>query len=103
MLTEKFVSTWSLVVELEDLAANSTDPEVKTFAETALKQYKFPVQSMVFLPTGEFVHGVNANELLDSTNLFSSFASGFDDPLTTAYHTFLTHAVTKADELKRNS
>ena len=41
--------------------------------------FRFPVQSMIFLPNGEFVHGLNANDLLD----LSPQPASTDEPGTT--------------------
>lgn len=89
MLSEEFVSSWSLVADLEDLKRDSGNPEMAKRAQLALDSYEFPVQSMVILPdTGEVLHSVNANKLLDSSNTVN-IPNVFQDPLTAAYVDFL--------------
>ena len=40
---------------------------VQMFRPCLLSYFSFPVQSLVYLPNGEFVTSVNANDLLNSS------------------------------------
>ncbi|KAF5924607.1 hypothetical protein HPG69_004479 [Diceros bicornis minor] len=97
LLNESFISTWSLVKELEDLQDNQDNPSHKKLAGLHLEKYSFPVEMMICLPNGTVVHHINANYFLDITsmkpedienNVFS-FSSTFEDPSTATYMQFL--------------
>uniref|UniRef100_A0A8C0HW31 Selenoprotein N n=1 Tax=Balaenoptera musculus TaxID=9771 RepID=A0A8C0HW31_BALMU len=97
LLNESFISTWSLVKELEDLQNNQENPSHKKLASLHLEKYSFPVEMMICLPNGTVVHHINANYFLDITsvkpedienNVFS-FSSTFEDPSTATYMQFL--------------
>uniref|UniRef100_A0A8C4PHM1 Selenoprotein N n=1 Tax=Equus asinus TaxID=9793 RepID=A0A8C4PHM1_EQUAS len=97
LLNESFISTWSLVKELEDLQNNRDNPSHKKLADLHLEKYSFPVEMMICLPNGTVVHHINANYFLDITsmkpediesNVFS-FSSTFEDPSTATYMQFL--------------
>uniref|UniRef100_A0A8C0NH94 Selenoprotein N n=1 Tax=Canis lupus familiaris TaxID=9615 RepID=A0A8C0NH94_CANLF len=97
LLNESFISTWSLVRELEDLQNSQENPAHKKLAGLHLEKYSFPVEMMICLPNGTVVHHINANYFLDITsmkpedvenNVFS-FSSTFEDPSTATYMQFL--------------
>ncbi|KAJ8780956.1 hypothetical protein J1605_000999 [Eschrichtius robustus] len=97
LLNDSFISTWSLVKELEDLQNNQENPSHKKLASLHLEKYSFPVEMMICLPNGSVVHHINANYFLDITsvkpedienNVFS-FSSTFEDPSTATYMQFL--------------
>uniref|UniRef100_A0A287D6Q8 Selenoprotein N n=1 Tax=Ictidomys tridecemlineatus TaxID=43179 RepID=A0A287D6Q8_ICTTR len=97
LLNESFISTWSLVKELEDLQSNQENPSHRQLAGLHLEKYSFPVEMMICLPNGTVVHHINANYFLDITsmkpedvenNVFS-FSSTFEDPSTATYMQFL--------------
>uniref|UniRef100_A0A2R8MRR0 Selenoprotein N n=1 Tax=Callithrix jacchus TaxID=9483 RepID=A0A2R8MRR0_CALJA len=97
LLNESFISTWSLVKELEELQSNQENPAHQKLAGLHLEKYSFPVEMMVCLPNGTVVHHINANYFLDITsmkpeeienNLFS-FSPTFEDPSTATYMQFL--------------
>uniref|UniRef100_A0A2K6FK77 Selenoprotein N n=1 Tax=Propithecus coquereli TaxID=379532 RepID=A0A2K6FK77_PROCO len=97
LLNESFISTWSLVKELEDLQNNQENVSHKKLAGLHLEKYSFPVEMMICLPNGTVVHHINANYFLDITsmkpedvenNVFS-FSSTFEDPSTATYMQFL--------------
>uniref|UniRef100_A0A2K6RVS3 Selenoprotein N n=1 Tax=Rhinopithecus roxellana TaxID=61622 RepID=A0A2K6RVS3_RHIRO len=97
LLNESFISTWSLVKELEELQNNQENPSHQKLAGLHLEKYSFPVEMMICLPNGTVVHHINANYFLDITsmkpeevesNLFS-FSSTFEDPSTATYMQFL--------------
>ncbi|KAF0875579.1 SELN protein, partial [Crocuta crocuta] len=97
LLNESFISTWSLVRELEDMQNNQENPSHKKLADLHLEKYSFPVEMMICLPNGTVVHHINANYFLDITsmkpedvenNVFS-FSSTFEDPSTATYMQFL--------------
>uniref|UniRef100_A0A8C3W4F2 Selenoprotein N n=1 Tax=Catagonus wagneri TaxID=51154 RepID=A0A8C3W4F2_9CETA len=97
LLNESFISTWSLVKELEDLQNNQENPTHKKLAGLHLEKYSFPVEMMICLPNGTVVHHINANYFLDITsvkpqdienNVFG-FSSTFEDPSTATYMQFL--------------
>uniref|UniRef100_A0A4W3J8G2 Selenoprotein N n=1 Tax=Callorhinchus milii TaxID=7868 RepID=A0A4W3J8G2_CALMI len=106
LLNESFISSWSLVKELEDLQVNK-NPESEVHARLAslhLENYNFPVEMMVALPNGSVIHHINANHFLDITSmkpeeveggLFTS-SVGFEDPSTAAYVQFLKEGLEKA-------
>ena len=72
LLTSHFVSSWSLVVDLEAIVLHSDDPLLVRQATTVLDAYKFPVQCNVLLSDGTLVSGMNANDLLDDAALSAS-------------------------------
>ncbi|KAL6033924.1 hypothetical protein STEG23_007199 [Scotinomys teguina] len=97
LLNESFISTWSLVKELEDLQTQQENPLHRQLAGLHLEKYSFPVEMMICLPNGTVVHHINANYFLDITsmnpedlesNVFS-FSSTFEDPSTATYMQFL--------------
>lgn len=104
LLNESFVSSWSLVKELEELQNNQESKPYATFAALHLENYNFPVEMMICLPNGTVVHHINANYFLDitsvkpedvDTSLFS-FADGLEDVSTSTYVKFLREGLEKA-------
>jgi len=96
---EKFISTWTLVAELKDLAGNGTNVEVTEAAKAHLDSYRFPVESMVSLPNGTVLSRMNANDLMEgSSNEEVSLPTGFSDELSLMYYKFLEEGVTKAKQ-----
>jgi len=96
---KKFISTWTLVAELKDLAANGTNVEVTEAAKAHLDSYRFPVESMVSLPNGTVLSRMNANDLLEgSSNAEESLPTGFADDLSFMYYKFLEEGVAKAKQ-----
>uniref|UniRef100_A0A673YNQ9 Selenoprotein N n=1 Tax=Salmo trutta TaxID=8032 RepID=A0A673YNQ9_SALTR len=98
LLNQSFVSSWSLVKELEDM-------QVSERARLHLEKYNFPVEMMVALPNGTIVHHINANYFLDQTSMKPeeeaatfSFSGGFEDPSTATYINFLKEGLEKAKE-----
>ncbi|CAI9165476.1 unnamed protein product [Rangifer tarandus platyrhynchus] len=97
LLNESFISTWSLVKELEDLQNNQENPSHRQLAGLHLEKYSFPVEMMICLPNGTVVHHINANYFLDITSMkpedienhVFSFSSTFEDPSTVTYMQFL--------------
>ncbi|KAB0358140.1 hypothetical protein FD754_002296 [Muntiacus muntjak] len=97
LLNESFISTWSLVKELEDLQNNQENPSHQQLAGLHLEKYSFPVEMMICLPNGTVVHHINANYFLDITSMkpedienhVFSFSSTFEDPSTATYMQFL--------------
>ncbi|KAK3563464.1 hypothetical protein QTP86_028877 [Hemibagrus guttatus] len=105
LLNQSFISSWSLVKELEDLQADEKNPELSQKARLHLEQYSFPVEMMVVLPNGTVVHHINANNFLDQTSVKPeegesgmgfSFSGGFEDPSTSTYVRFLKEGLDKA-------
>ncbi|MGH0133547.1 UNVERIFIED_CONTAM: hypothetical protein FKN15_035326 [Acipenser sinensis] len=111
LLNQSFVSSWSLVKELEELQSNKGNPAHAQLASLHLEKYNFPVEMMVCLPNGTVVHHINANYFLDVTsmrpeesdegNLFD-FSAGFEDPSTATYIRFLKEGLEKAREYLGN-
>lgn len=96
---EKFISSWTLVAELKDLAANGTNTEVAEAAKAHLDSYRFPVESMVSLPNGTVLSRMNANDLMEgSSNVGESLPAGFGDDLSLMYYKFLEEGVAKAKQ-----
>ncbi|KAF5904201.1 selenoprotein N, partial [Clarias magur] len=52
LLNQSFISSWSLVKELEDLQADENNLDLSQKARLHLEQYSFPVEMMVVLPNG---------------------------------------------------
>uniref|UniRef100_A0A673YPJ5 Selenoprotein N n=1 Tax=Salmo trutta TaxID=8032 RepID=A0A673YPJ5_SALTR len=105
LLNQSFVSSWSLVKELEDMQANEQNPVESQRARLHLEKYNFPVEMMVALPNGTIVHHINANYFLDQTSMKPeeeaatfSFSGGFEDPSTATYINFLKEGLEKAKE-----
>uniref|UniRef100_A0A3Q1IAH4 EF-hand domain-containing protein n=1 Tax=Anabas testudineus TaxID=64144 RepID=A0A3Q1IAH4_ANATE len=102
LLNQSFVSSWSLVKELENMQQN---PVLSEKARLHLEKYSFPVEMMVALPNGTIVHHINANFFLDQTSMKPeeeegtfSFSGGFEDPSTSTYISFLKEGLKKAKE-----
>uniref|UniRef100_A0A668UCG1 Uncharacterized protein n=1 Tax=Oreochromis aureus TaxID=47969 RepID=A0A668UCG1_OREAU len=105
LLNQSFISSWSLVKELENLQADEQNPALSEKARLHLEKYSFPVEMMVALPNGTIVHHINANFFLDQTAMKPeeeeatfSFSSGFEDPSTSTYISFLKEGLEKAKE-----
>ncbi|RVE57314.1 hypothetical protein OJAV_G00214960 [Oryzias javanicus] len=105
LLNQSFISSWSLVKELENMQADVQHPELSEKARLHLEKYSFPVEMMVALPNGTIVHHINANYFLDQTAMKPeeegatvSFSSGFEDPSTSTYMNFLKKGLQKAKE-----
>ncbi|KAL7873747.1 hypothetical protein AOLI_G00128180 [Acnodon oligacanthus] len=102
LLNQSFISSWSLVKELEDLQADEQNLVLSQKARLHLEKYSFPVEMMVALPNGTVVHHINANNFLDQTSMKPeespsfSFSGGFDDPSTSTYIRFLQEGLDKA-------
>uniref|UniRef100_A0AAY5KH39 EF-hand domain-containing protein n=1 Tax=Esox lucius TaxID=8010 RepID=A0AAY5KH39_ESOLU len=101
LLNQSFISSWSLVKELEDMQ----DPVESQRARLHLEKYSFPVEMMVALPNGTIVHHINANYFLDETSMKPdeepttfSFSGGFEDPSTATYISFLKEGLEKAKD-----
>uniref|UniRef100_A0A8C8I9G7 Selenoprotein N n=1 Tax=Oncorhynchus tshawytscha TaxID=74940 RepID=A0A8C8I9G7_ONCTS len=102
LLNQSFISSWSLVKELEDMQQNPVESQR---ARLHLENYNFPVEMMVALPNGTIVHHINANYFLDQTSMKPeeeaatfSFSGGFEDPSTATYINFLKEGLEKAKE-----
>uniref|UniRef100_A0A673YPP1 Selenoprotein N n=1 Tax=Salmo trutta TaxID=8032 RepID=A0A673YPP1_SALTR len=105
LLNQSFVSSWSLVKELEDMQVTTTGSPSRFKARLHLEKYNFPVEMMVALPNGTIVHHINANYFLDQTSMKPeeeaatfSFSGGFEDPSTATYINFLKEGLEKAKE-----
>ncbi|KPP63889.1 selenoprotein N-like [Scleropages formosus] len=106
LLNQSFISSWSLVKELEDLQADPQNPTLSHLAALHLEKYNFPVEMMLALPNGTVVHHINANYFLDQTAMkpeeddgtMFSFSGGFEDPSTSTYIRFLQEGLEKAKE-----
>lgn len=101
LLKEKFISSWTLVAELKDIAANDTEVEMSEAAKSHLDSYRFPVESMVSLPNGTVLSRINANDLMDgNSNGHLEIPFDFSDDLSVVYYKFLEEGLTKARELE---
>jgi len=97
LLKESFVSTWSLVLDLQEMEKNVSNSEVAKLANLTLQGYTFPVVSMIALPNGSVIHHINANVLLnDEMTLPESLFGIFDDPIGHKYTLFLEEGLRKA-------
>ncbi|CAL8287200.1 unnamed protein product [Lota lota] len=105
-LDDHFISSWSLVKELEHMQTDEQNLLLGQKAQLHLETYNFPVEMIVALPNGTIVHHINANYFLDQTAMKPeeeeatfSFSGGFEDPSTSTYMAFLKEALHKAKEL----
>ncbi|KAJ6663409.1 hypothetical protein lerEdw1_009488 [Lerista edwardsae] len=103
-LNQSFISTWSLVKELEELQAKRENEVNSKLADLHLEKYNFPVEIMICLPNGTVVHHINANYFLDITSVkpeevessIFGFSAGFEDPSTATYLQFLKEGLQRA-------
>uniref|UniRef100_A0A3P9Q7Q3 Selenoprotein N n=1 Tax=Poecilia reticulata TaxID=8081 RepID=A0A3P9Q7Q3_POERE len=105
LLNQSFISSWSLVKELENMQADEQNPALSEKAQLHLEKYSFPVEMLVALPNGTIVHHINANYFLDQTAMKPedegatfSFSGGFEDPSTSTYINFLQEGLEKAKD-----
>ncbi|KAJ3613550.1 hypothetical protein NHX12_019797 [Muraenolepis orangiensis] len=105
LLNQSFISSWSLVKELESMQADEHNLALGQKAQLHLEKYNFPVEMIIALPNGTIVHHINANYFLDQTAMKPeeegatfSFSGGFEDPSTSTYIAFLKEALQKAEE-----
>ncbi|KAJ8398156.1 hypothetical protein AAFF_G00430000 [Aldrovandia affinis] len=106
LLNQSFISSWSLVKELEDLQTDVSNSALSHIARLHLEKYSFPVEMMVALPNGTVIHHINANYFLDQTAMkpeeeestMFGFTGGFEDPSTATYIRFLREGLEKAKE-----
>uniref|UniRef100_M4A024 Selenoprotein N n=1 Tax=Xiphophorus maculatus TaxID=8083 RepID=M4A024_XIPMA len=105
LLNQSFISSWSLVKELENMQADKQNPALSEKAQLHLEKYSFPVEMLVALPNGTIVHHINANYFLDQTAMKPedegatfSFSGGFEDPSTSTYISFLKEGLEKAKD-----
>uniref|UniRef100_A0A914BHM6 EF-hand domain-containing protein n=1 Tax=Patiria miniata TaxID=46514 RepID=A0A914BHM6_PATMI len=101
LLEEHFISSWSLVADLEKMKEERTQDHreftpVAKLASTCLDAYSFPVQMSIMLPNGTVVHSVNANDLLDMGQEQPTISQVFTDPLVSTYVKFLETGLDKA-------
>ncbi|CAM9504544.1 unnamed protein product [Lampetra planeri] len=101
LLSENFISSWSLVKDLEDLKKQEEQVEHAKWATLHLAKYTFPVEMMIALPNGTVVHCINANDFLDATavkaeDLTPDLPAEFLDPTSTTYLKFLKEGLQKA-------
>uniref|UniRef100_S4RML1 Selenoprotein N n=1 Tax=Petromyzon marinus TaxID=7757 RepID=S4RML1_PETMA len=100
-MSENFISSWSLVKDLEDLKKQEEQAEHAKWATLHLAKYTFPVEMMIALPNGTVVHCINANDFLDATavkaeDLTPDLPAEFLDPTSTTYLKFLKEGLQKA-------
>ncbi|NWJ07937.1 SELN protein, partial [Crypturellus undulatus] len=104
LLNESFISSWSLVKELEELQNNKENEFHSKLAALHLAKYNFPVEMIICLPNGTVIHHINANYFLDITSMkpedvessIFSFSSNFEDPSTATYLQFLKEGLQRA-------
>ncbi|OXB74228.1 UNVERIFIED_CONTAM: hypothetical protein H355_011680, partial [Colinus virginianus] len=110
LLNESFISSWSLVKELEELQTNRENEFYSKLAELHLEKYNFPVEMIICLPNGTVIHHINANYFLDITSMkpedvessIFSFSANFDDPSTATYLQFLKEGLQRAKSYLQN-
>lgn len=94
LLGDHFVSSWSLVADLEAVKEKKDDPEFANLASMSLEKYRFPVEMLISMPNGTVIHHINANDLLDASNTENaSIMDTFTDPLVTNYAKFLKEGI----------
>uniref|UniRef100_A0A8C9MWP1 Selenoprotein N n=1 Tax=Serinus canaria TaxID=9135 RepID=A0A8C9MWP1_SERCA len=104
LLNESFISSWSLVKELEELQSNRENEFHSKLAKLHLEKYNFPVEMIICLPNGTVIHHINANYFLDITSMkpedvessIFSFSTNFEDPSTATYLQFLKEGLHRA-------
>ncbi|NXL70141.1 SELN protein, partial [Leptocoma aspasia] len=104
LLNESFISSWSLVKELEELQSNRENEFYSKLAKLHLEKYNFPVEMIICLPNGTVIHHINANYFLDITSMkpedvessIFSFSTNFEDPSTATYVQFLKEGLQRA-------
>ncbi|NXV80257.1 SELN protein, partial [Atlantisia rogersi] len=104
LLNESFISSWSLVKELEELQTNRENEFYSKLADLHLEKYNFPVEMIICLPNGTVLHHINANYFLDITSMkpedvessIFSFSTNFEDPSTATYLQFLKEGLQRA-------
>ncbi|NXE71335.1 SELN protein, partial [Calcarius ornatus] len=104
LLNESFISSWSLVKELEELQSNRENELHSKLAKLHLEKYNFPVEMIICLPNGTVIHHINANYFLDITSMkpedvessIFSFSTNFEDPSTATYLQFLKEGLHRA-------
>ncbi|RLV88894.1 hypothetical protein DV515_00015177 [Chloebia gouldiae] len=104
LLNESFISSWSLVKELEELQSNRENEFYSKLAKLHLEKYNFPVEMIICLPNGTVIHHINANYFLDITSMkpedvessIFSFSTNFEDPSTATYLQFLKEGLHRA-------
>jgi hypothetical protein len=74
-LNDNFVNCWTL------LTAKPETPEGRALMRRVAEKYHFPVESLVFSPTTEFVTSQNANVMMQHAN---RKAEQYDEFLTQA-------------------
>jgi hypothetical protein len=74
LLNARFVNTWILRRDLMALAASQ--PE-NTFVQTLLKQYSYPVDSLLFDERGNFTSHMPADQLLTDSDIGERKYLGF--------------------------
>lgn len=80
LLQRKFISSWSLVKELEEMAVGHvTNEEVRRMARASLDSYTFPVQINILLPNSTLVGTLNANDWLNVDEEMASSADNKED------------------------
>lgn len=85
-----------MVVDLETLQDDSTQPEAATVAKHFIEHYSFPVVMVVAYPNGTIAHKVNANTFLDEQpNLIET---GFLEPSSAQYLRFLKEGITRVEQ-----
>ncbi|NWW70300.1 SELN protein, partial [Climacteris rufus] len=104
LLNQSFISSWSLVKELEELQSNRENEFYSKLAQLHLEKYNFPVEMIICLPNGTVIHHINANHFLDITSMkpedvessIFSFSTNFEDPSTATYLQFLKEGLQRA-------
>ncbi|ESO93526.1 hypothetical protein LOTGIDRAFT_119239, partial [Lottia gigantea] len=103
LLSEEFISSWSLVADLKELEKDESEPVYSVIAKELLANYEFPVMMMVIHPNGTILNKVNANAFLDiDVSIlemgfinFDYFYFSFDDPSAVEYVKFLKEGLYK--------
>src|SRR5436309_3481971 len=111
ILNKHFINCWFLIKELNNSQSNQF---ILPFVSTLVKEYRFPVESVIVFPNGTRLNRINANELLkiddfkqdqssseiaSSSSSSSSLFSGlfdFEDSLDAMYENFLRESLKKA-------
>ncbi|CAF1004000.1 unnamed protein product [Brachionus calyciflorus] len=101
LLNDKFISSWSLIVDLEScLNSTSISENDKVICKRPLDAYKFPVMSYIMSADGKLIHQLNANDLLEMSNGqmdHEDLANGiYEDSVSMIYDKFLKEAIQKS-------
>lgn len=99
ILQDSFVSSWTLVTELEVYSRDQSLAGISLAASLALDAYVFPVQVLIQHPSGYVIAAINANKLLEAELNDTMVSEGFYDPAVYTYYKFLKEGLQEFREI----